>query len=97
VLRSRADSLTGAATLYEPSSGRIVDIFTTAPGVQVYSGNFLSGSIKGKGGVVYKKRFGICFETGAFPDSPNQPEFPSTVLHPGGEYKTRTVFKFLIR
>ena len=97
VLRSSADSSKRAATLYEPLSGRIVDVFTTAPGVQIYSGNFLSGSITGKGGVVYKKRYGICFETGAFPDSPNQPKFPSTVLHPGEEYKTSTVFKFLIR
>ena len=94
VLRRSADSLRRAATLSEPTSGRMVDIFTTAPGVQIYSGNFLSGSITGKGGVVYKKRFGICFETGAFPDSPNQPKFPSTVLHPGETYKTSTVFKF---
>jgi len=97
VLRISADSLKRAATLYEPLSGRIVDVFTTAPGIQLYSGNFLSGSITGKGGVVYKKRYGICFETGAFPDSPNQPKFPSTILHPGEEYKTSTVFKFLIR
>lgn len=97
VLRSSADSLRRAATLYEPLSGRIVDIFTTAPGIQIYSGNFLSGSITGKGGVIYKKRYGICFETGAFPDSPNQPKFPSTVLRPGEVYKTSTVFKFLLR
>jgi aldose 1-epimerase len=97
VLRSSADSLKLGATLTEPVSGRVFDIFTTAPGVQIYSGNFLSGSITGKGGVVYKKRFGICFETGAFPDSPNHAEFPSTVLRPGEIYKTTTVFRFGVK
>jgi aldose 1-epimerase len=97
VLRGSADSLKLAATLTEPVSGRTFDIFTTAPGVQIYSGNFLSGSITGKGGVVYKKRFGICFETGAFPDSPNHAEFPSTVLRSGEIYKTTTVFRFGVK
>ena len=97
VLRSSADSLWRAATLSEPVSGRTVDVFTTEPGVQIYSGNFLSGSIKGKGGVFYKKRFGICLETGHFPDSPNRPEFPSTALKPGEIYKTSTVFKFGVK
>ena len=97
VLRRSADSLRRAATLSEPVSGRIVDVFTTEPGVQIYSGNFLSGSITGKGGVVYKKRFGLCLETGHFPDSPNRPEFPSTVLKPGENYKTNTVFKFGVK
>src|SRR5258706_584351 len=97
VLRPSTDSLKLAATLTEPVSGRTIGVYTTAPGVQIYSGNFLSGSITGKGGVVYKKRFGICFETGAFPDSPNHPKFPSTVLRPGELYKTTTVFKFGVR
>jgi aldose 1-epimerase len=97
VLQPSADSLTLAATLSEPVSGRTVTIFTSSPGVQVYSGNFLSGSITGKGGVVYKKRFGICFETGAYPDAPNHRGFPSTILRPGEVYKTTTVFRFAVR
>jgi aldose 1-epimerase len=94
VLRRSPAKLIRAATLSEPVSGRTLEVFTTEPGIQIYSGNFLDGSITGKGGVVYKKRFGICFETGHFPDSPNRPEFPSTVLEPGKIYKSNTIFRF---
>lgn len=91
------DSTKAAATLYEPVSGRVVEVFTTEPGIQFYSGNFLDGSITGKGNVTYTKRFGLCLETEHFPDSPNQPSFPSVVLNPGETYKTQTVYRFSTR
>lgn len=89
-----ADSTFLAAVLSEPKSGRIVEVHTTEPGIQVYTGNFLDGSIKGKEGVVYGYRSGICLETQHYPDSPNQPDFPSTILNPNEEYLTVTKFKF---
>ncbi len=94
VLNESGDSLRLASTAYEPTSGRYMETFTTEPGVQFYTGNFLNGSITGKNGVVYGKRSGFCFETEHFPDSPNQPSFPSVVLRPGETYKTKTVYKF---
>lgn len=94
VLNGSGDSLRLASTAYEPTSGRYMETFTTEPGVQFYTGNFLNGSITGKNGVVYGKRSGFCFETEHFPDSPNQPSFPSVVLRPGETYKTKTVYKF---
>jgi hypothetical protein len=78
----------------DPSTGRTLDIATTEPGIQLYTGNFLDGSITGKAGRVYAYRSGFCLESQHFPDSPNQPTFPSTVLRPGQEYKTTTVFTF---
>jgi aldose 1-epimerase len=89
-----ADALVRAAHVAEPSSGRTLDIFTTEPGLQFYSGNFLDGSITGKGGAVYRFRYGIALETQHYPDSPNHPNFPSTVLRPGQQYHTRTVYQF---
>ena len=83
-----------AATVYDPQSGRIMDVFTTEPGVQFYTGNFLDGLITGKGGQVYGRNSGFCLETQHFPDSPNQPSFPPTILRPGEMYATRTVFAF---
>ena len=71
-----------------------MEILTTEPGVQFYSGNFLDGTIKGKGGVVYKHRSALCLETQHFPDSPNQPSFPSTILRPGKEYHSKTMLVF---
>jgi aldose 1-epimerase len=73
-----------------------MEVWTTEPGVQFYSGNFLDGTIIGKGSLVYGKRYGICLETQHFPDSPNQPGFPSTLLNPGETYKTTTVHKFSV-
>lgn len=87
-------SLKKVATVYEPASGRVLEVQTTEPGFQFYTGNFLNGSLKGKNGQVYKKRFGFCIETQHFPDSPNQPSFPSVVLRPGETYTTKTVYKF---
>jgi galactose mutarotase-like enzyme len=89
--------LAHAAQLFEPSSGRVLDIYTTEPGLQFYSGNFLDGSITGKGGRVYRYRSGLCLETQHFPDSPNHPNFPSTILRPGEEYRSRTVWRFSLR
>jgi aldose 1-epimerase len=89
-----ADGLVRAAHLVEPSSGRTMDILTTEPGLQFYSGNFLDGSITGKGGSVYHFRYGLALETQHYPDSPNHPNFPSTILRPGQQYRTRTVFQF---
>ena len=86
-----------AATVYEPVSGRFMEIFTTEPGIQFYSGNFLDGSIIGKSGRAYVFRSGFCLETQHFPDSPNKPGFPSVVLKPGETYKTTTIHKFSVK
>jgi aldose 1-epimerase len=96
VLRTDTESLKSAARLYEPESGRILEVFTTQPGMQFYSGNFLDGAIVGKGGRAYAKHSGCCFETQHFPDSPNQPSFPSTILKPDQPYHHTTVFKFSV-
>ncbi len=88
------DALVHAARVVEPSTGRTLDIYTTEPGLQFYSGNFLDGSITGKGGSVYRFRYGLALETQHYPDSPNHPSFPSTVLRPGQQYRSRTVFQF---
>jgi aldose 1-epimerase len=92
--RKDDSSLTLAAKVHEPTSGRILEVFTTEPGVQFYSGNFLDGTITGKHGHVYKHRYGLCLETQHFPDSPNHPSFPSTILRPGQTFHSQTVFKF---
>ena len=81
-------------TLSDPESGRMMTIHSDEPGLQFYSGNFLDGSNVGKGGVVYNYRYGMCLETQHFPDSPNQPGFPNTILQPGEVYKTKTVHTF---
>jgi aldose 1-epimerase len=86
-----------AATLSEPGSGRVMEVWTTQPGVQFYSGNFLDGSDIGKGGNKYTYRSGLCLETQHFPDSPNQPAFPSTVLKPGEVYQHQTIYKFKVQ
>ncbi len=83
-----------AARVYEPTSGRVLEVSTTQPGVQFYTGNFLDGSVTGKENRVYKRRFGLCLETQHFPDSPNHPDFPSTILKPGETFHQKTMFKF---
>ena len=80
--------------VYEPTTGRTMDVSTTQPGTQFYTGNFLDGTITGKGGKVYPKRSGFCLETQHFPDSPNKPQFPSTILRPGETYRQSTAFTF---
>jgi aldose 1-epimerase len=82
------------AELYHESSGRYMEVYTTEPGMQFYSGNFLNGSIVGEKGLVYQKHHGLCLETQHFPDSPNHPEFPNTILRPGETYKQYTVYRF---
>jgi aldose 1-epimerase len=89
------DSSTVAARIWEPASGRILECMTTEPGVQFYSGNMLDGSLHGSGGSAYRKHAGFCLETQHFPDSPNQPHFPSTVLRPGERFRSTTVYRFL--
>jgi len=97
VLRSGGGPLALAARVYEPTTGRTMEITTTEPGIQFYSGNFLDGTITGKGGRVYQKHFGFCLETQHFPDSPNHPNFPSTILEPGQTYRTMTVHRFFTK
>ena len=94
VLNGKAGELRPAARLADPKSGRTLDVSTTEPGVQFYSGNFLDGTLKGKSGQVYQRRAGLCLETQHYPDSPNKPQFPSSILRPGQEYRTKTVFRF---
>ncbi|MBF9223682.1 aldose epimerase family protein [Hymenobacter ruricola] len=86
-----------AATVYEPTTGRTLDVTTDQPGVQFYTGNFLDGTLKGKGGTVYGKHAGFCLETQHFPDSPNQPGFPSTELKPGETFHSVSTYKFGVR
>lgn len=86
-----------AAEAYEPKSGRVLQVLTTEPGVQFYTGNFLDGTAHGKGGKVYNQRYAFCLETQHFPDSPNHPNFPSTVLKPGQQYHTTTLYKFSVK
>lgn len=83
-----------AAHVYEPTTGRILEVHTTEPGVQFYCGNFLDGKLIGKSGKPYLRRGGLCLETQHFPDSPNQPDFPSSIVKPGTEFHSSTVFKF---
>ena len=92
--RPSGSGLAHAARVVEPASGRTLDVSTTEPSVQFYAGNFLDGTIRGKGGRVYAHRSGLCLETQHFPDSPNHPNFPSTILRPGATYRSRTVFTF---
>jgi aldose 1-epimerase len=94
VLNHSGSGLAHAAHLEDPSSGRTLDVATTEPGVQFYTGNFLDGTITGKGGRVYARRNGLCLETQHFPDSPNHPDFPSTILRPGDRLQSKTVFAF---
>ncbi|HQE92616.1 MAG TPA: aldose epimerase family protein [Anaerolineae bacterium] len=83
-----------AARVYEPTSGRVMEVHTTEPALQLYTGNSMPPSLKGKGGRTYVRRGGLCLETQHYPDSPNKPEFPSTVLEPGQVYQTTTIYKF---
>jgi aldose 1-epimerase len=94
VLNRSGEGLEPAARVVEPKTGRTLDVSTTEPGVQFYTGNFLDGTLRGKGGRTYAQRTGFCLETQHFPDSPNQPAFPSTILRPGQQYFTKTVIIF---
>ena len=92
-----AGDIPGVATLLDPHTGIFMEIFTSQPGMQFYAGNFLDGSFVGKKGIKYPRRSGLCFETQHYPDSPNHPEWPSTTLRPGEEYKTTTVYMFSVK
>ena len=94
VINRKGDDLVLAARVYEPTSGRVLEVSTTQPGIQFYTGNFLDGTVTGKHSHVYKKRYAFCLETQHFPDSVNHPEFPSTILRPGETFHSKTVFKF---
>jgi aldose 1-epimerase len=94
VLDHPASQLAEAAEVYEPTTGRILRVLTTEPGVQLYTGNFLDGSITGKEGRIYNRRFAFCLETQHFPDSPNHASFPSTELKPGQTFQSVTVLEF---
>jgi aldose 1-epimerase len=94
VLNRAGPSLELAARVTDPKTGRVMEVLTTEPGLQLYTGNFLDGSLKGVGGKVYPRRSAFCMETQHFPDSPNEPSFPSTTLQAGGQYHTETVYRF---
>jgi aldose 1-epimerase len=94
VLRSGGKELALAARVTEPVSGRILEMFTTEPAVQLYTANFLDGTLKGKHEVIYKKQQAFCLEAQHYPDSANQPKFPSTILRPGSTYTQTTIYKF---
>jgi aldose 1-epimerase len=94
VLKGSAGRNHRVAELYESSSGRMMTVFTDQPGLQFYSGNFLDGSAKGKNGVAYQQRTGLCLEAQAFPDTPNKPQFPSVTLRPGQVYRQTTIYQF---
>ncbi|MGW9686744.1 aldose epimerase family protein [Flagellimonas sp. 2504JD1-5] len=97
VLDKTSDSLELISKIVEHETGRVLEVLTTEPGLQFYSGNFLKGTITGKRGTTYQHRTGFCLETQHFPDAPNQPHFPSTVLKPGETYKSTTVYQFKIK
>ena len=94
VLNKKGNDLSLIGTLYHPASGRLMEVFTTQPGVQFYTGNFLDGTLMGKGGKKYVQHSGLCLETQHFPDSPNQPSFPNSILKPGETYHEVTMYKF---
>ena len=96
VLNSKKGAKKPAATLYEKTSGRKLVVFTDQPGLQLYTANFLDGSLNGKSGKPYMKRGSLCLETQHFPDSPNQPKFPNTILRPGETYQTKTIYQFSV-
>lgn len=97
IINKAEGELAFAASAFEPESGRYMEVFTTEPGVQFYTGNHLKGTEIGKSGVPYTKRTGFCLETQHFPDSPNRPEFPSTIVRPGEIYKSTTIYKFSVK
>ena len=94
IVNGRPGVMRLAATAYDKTSGRTMQVWTTEPGVQFYTGNFLDGTLTGKSGKIYQRRFGFCFETQHYPDSPNHPAFPTTTLKKGATYKSTTIYRF---
>ncbi len=97
VLDSGGKKVEAAAEAYEPTTGRVLEVLTDQPGIQFYTGNFLDGTLTGKGGKVYKRRYAFCLETQHFPDSPNHPKFPTTELKPGETFRSTTIYRFSAR
>jgi aldose 1-epimerase len=97
VLNGEMRKLRQAVKVIEPTTGRVLEVWTTEPGIQFYSGNFLDGTLTGKGGKAYQHRSGFCLEPQHYPDSPNKPDFPSVVLKPGERYRTTTIYKFSVQ
>ena len=97
VVNGRAGTLRQAASVYESTSGRVMDVWTTEPGIQFYTGNFLDGTLTGKSGKAYARRNGFCLETQHYPDSPNKPKFPTTTLRKGATYRSTTIYRFSAR
>ena len=97
VLNTEGDITKVAATLESPKTGITLDVYTTEPGIQFYSGNFLDGTVKGKKGIVYEQRVGVCLETQKYPDAPNKKDWPSATLRPGEKYNSETIFKFSVK
>src|SRR5699024_5774117 len=95
--KSSEDAMTLGASVYSPVSGRQMKVYTTEPGVQFYTGNFLDGSFENPEGIPYRQYSGFCLETQHFPNSPNEPDFPSTILEPGETYHTTTIYQFSTR
>ena len=96
VLNTKGDLNTVCASLYSPKTGIKLDVYTSEPGVQIYTGNFLDGTLTGKKQIKYDFRASVCLETQKYPDTPNKPEWPSCVLRPGEKYTSQTVFKFSV-
>jgi aldose 1-epimerase len=97
VINKKAGKLALMARVTEPESGRVLEVWSTEPGLQFYSGNFLDGTITGKGGWVYQRRAAFCMEPQHYPDSPNKPQFPSVELQPGQVYRNTIIFKFSVQ
>ena len=97
VLNTDGDISQPAASVYYPETGIELTVYTTEPGIQIYTGNFLDGTVTGKNGIEYEKRTAICLETQKFPDSPNKPDWPSPYLKPGEKYTSRCIYKFSVK
>ncbi|PCJ62280.1 MAG: galactose-1-epimerase [Planctomycetota bacterium] len=96
IVNGKSGEMRFAAKVFEASSGRVMEVYTDQPGIQLYSGNYLDGSLTGRNGAIYKHRNALCLETQHYPDSPNQSNFPSVVLRPGEKYETSTIYKFKV-
>ena len=97
VLNTKGDISQKCATLESPKTGIVLDVYTNEPGIQIYAGNFLDGTVKGKKGIVYGHRASVCLETQKYPDTPNKPEWPSALLKPGEKYDSHCIYKFSVR
>ncbi len=96
VLNTKGDVTRKCASLKSPKTGIVLDVYTNEPGIQVYAGNFLDGSLTGKKGITYNQRASVCLETQKYPDTPNKAEWPSAVLRPGEKYTSQCIFKFSV-